>query len=204
MCNDVFPYEIPFLCWLTSEEAVTDGKGTWEFNSAVRRLELGPGWPAVCLWGNPFTFLDFLGFTFFGFLVCKMDEDWVRETETTTGVSNRGDIKQGIGYTGVGKLEEQKKGKENEPSGEWLREAATTPRAGGPKGTCAQGGGGRGWRLRRWPLPDTLAGNGGCSLFQNPPPEKERREQEAEGTTTSAFFPPSGLPPGPPTGRIQN
>lgn len=24
------------------------------------------------------------------------------------GVSNRGDIKQGIGYTGVGKLEEQK------------------------------------------------------------------------------------------------
>lgn len=91
------------------------------------------------------------------------------------GVSNRGAIKQEIGYTGVRKLEEQKR--EGELMMNDHRKYLPLLGLEGMKGTCEPDGGLVPQELQLWgrqPLPDTPPQSQECSHFQNTPPRKER------------------------------
>lgn len=47
--------------------------------------------------------------TFMSVLSCSRSQDLIRKTETMLGVSDSGDLIQGINYTVIGRLKEQKR-----------------------------------------------------------------------------------------------
>ena len=135
------------------------------------------------LWGKSLTSL---GFTSFGFLVCKLDEDWVRETEIVPGVSDRGGVRQGFGETGVGKPNEQEV---EGDSSQWLM-------------TAGRGSRSRGWRDRG----GLWACRRGCIREETTASRHPTRggKKLRSSSNHSCFPPTSHLPSVPAAGRTSH